>query len=99
LRRALLDTDVVLDVLLTRQPFFEAAARLWRAHEQGLFQGSIAAITPLNVAYVIRRAYDQTTAIAAVDGMLMTFGICPARHGRGGGIRGPGNGPAARAAR
>jgi predicted nucleic acid-binding protein len=74
--RALLDTNVVLDVVLDRQPFVEAAARLWRAHEQGLFEGYIAAITPLNVLYIVRRLRDRETAIIAVDGLLAAFGVC-----------------------
>ncbi len=30
--RVLLDTDVILDVFLKREPFAEAAAELWRAN-------------------------------------------------------------------
>lgn len=76
MRRVLLDTDVVLDVLLDRQPFVEVAARLWRAHEAGHIECSVAAITPLNVAYVIRRLRDRATAATAVDGLLATFPVC-----------------------
>ena len=33
--RVLLDTDVVLDYLLDREPFADAATTIWRAGERG----------------------------------------------------------------
>jgi hypothetical protein len=33
--RILLDTDVILDILLERQPFFEAGNAIWQANFEG----------------------------------------------------------------
>ena len=33
--RVLLDTDVVLDVVLAREPFAQKSAQLFKLHEQG----------------------------------------------------------------
>lgn len=50
--RALLDTDVILDLVLARDPFADDAAALWLAHEEQHFAAYIAAITPINVFYL-----------------------------------------------
>jgi len=47
--RVLLDTNVVLDFLLDRPPFAEAAAYLWQANEEGRIEAHISVITPVNV--------------------------------------------------
>ena len=75
--RVLLDTDVILDVFLKREPFAEAAAELWRANEQGLYEGYVSAITPVNLFYVARRIKDVTVAHAAVTELLAAFHVCP----------------------
>ena len=75
--RVLLDTDVILDVFLKREPFAEAAAELWRANEQGLYEGYVSAITPVNLFYVARKIKDATVAHAAVTELLVAFHVCP----------------------
>ena len=75
--RVLLDTDVILDVFLKREPFAEAAAELWRANEQGLYEGYVSAITPVNLFYVARRIKDVTVAHTAVTELLAAFHVCP----------------------
>lgn len=50
--RVLLDTDVILDLLLDRAPFADAAAALWLAHEREQLNAYIAAITPINLFYI-----------------------------------------------
>lgn len=51
----LLDTNVVLDFLLDRAPFAEAAAQLWEAQRQGRFVAYVSAITPVNIFYIARK--------------------------------------------
>lgn len=50
--RALIDTNVILDVLLDRREFLPASADVWLANEQGLYEGFVSAITPINVYYL-----------------------------------------------
>jgi predicted nucleic acid-binding protein len=75
--RVLLDTDVILDVFLKREPFAEAAAELWRANEQRLYEGYVSAITPVNLFYIARKIKDAAVAHAAVTELLMAFHVCP----------------------
>lgn len=46
--RALLDTNVILDYFLARQPFDTEALAIWRANERGQFAGYISGITAVN---------------------------------------------------
>ena len=75
--RALIDTNVILDVFFERQPFVEAAAALWLANEQGRFDGYISAITAGNVFYIARKIKGREVARNLVEELLMAFQISP----------------------
>jgi predicted nucleic acid-binding protein len=75
--RALIDTNVILDVFFERQPFVEAAAALWLANEQGRFDGYISAIAPVNVFYIARKIKGREVARNLVEELLTAFRICP----------------------
>ncbi len=75
--RALFDTDVVLDLVLDREPFVEAAAALFESHEQGRVDGYISGITLVNVFYVARKIKGSGGARRAVEELLATLNVCP----------------------
>jgi predicted nucleic acid-binding protein len=68
--RVLLDTDVVLDYLLGRQPFAQAAAVIWKAAENKNFEAFISVITPVNVYYIARKLKGDQQARLLVSGLL-----------------------------
>lgn len=74
--RVLLDTDVVLDLLLDREPFSVDAAAIWQAGEDRQVQLYVSAITPINVFYVARKLKGQETAKLLVTSLLMACRIC-----------------------
>ena len=74
--RALLDTDVILDLLLDRAGFAEAAAALWEAGEQARLEGYISALTPVNVYYIARKLKGADTARQAVAELLAAWRVC-----------------------
>ena len=75
--RVLLDTDVVLDVILARQPFAKEAAELFDLSEQGIFDAYVSAITPLNIFYIARKANAVRDLRQAVQALLQKVGVCP----------------------
>ena len=75
--RVLLDTDVVLDLVLAREPFDQAARVLFKWHEQGRIDAYIAAITPVNVFYIVRKLKGVDEARQAVKLLLVSLTICP----------------------
>lgn len=74
--RALLDTNVILDVLLAREPMGKKAAAIWQAHEDTLFTGYICAITPPTVYYVARKQLGKQQALKMTGDLADTFEVC-----------------------
>ncbi len=75
--RVLFDTSIVLDVLLNRPPWVQAARTLWQAHDEGRLTGYITATTLTNIFYIARRHTDLSRAFQAVDLCLQAFEVCP----------------------
>ncbi len=74
--RVLLDTNVVLDVLLNRQPWVADAGAIWAACDQGRLDGFVTASSMTDIFYIARRASSLPTAHAAVQVCLDAFNIC-----------------------
>ncbi len=74
--RVLLDTNILLDVLLDRQPWVVDSSAVWRAHDEGRITGYVTACAINDVFYIARRLVDQKTAHLAVDICLDAFQIC-----------------------
>lgn len=75
--RVLVDTNVVLDVLLNRQPFAEAAARIFALVEESKIEGYLCATTITTVDYLLGQALAPTEARAALQRLLALFEIAP----------------------
>jgi predicted nucleic acid-binding protein len=75
--KVLLDVNVVLDVLLARQPWFADASQVWDAHRNGQITVAVAAFTIPTVFYVVRRQIDLNHAHTAVQICLSTLEIVP----------------------
>jgi predicted nucleic acid-binding protein len=78
--RVLLDSDVVLDFVLEREPFVEAAGELFELIAQGACDGYVSGITPINVFYVMRKATGVDKARQAIGDLLIAFQVCPITH-------------------
>jgi len=76
MNRILLDTNVVLDVLLDRQPFVDDARRIWEASDRGQFDGYIASFSIPTIHYICRRQSSLESANRAVDQCLAAFEVC-----------------------
>lgn len=76
-RRIFLDTNVILDFLLEREPFYYDALKLWAACENGEVEGFVSALTVNNVHYIAQKLKSTTTAMIAVRGLLGLFNVVP----------------------
>ena len=74
--RVLLDTNVVLDVLLKREPWVNDSAAAWRASDEGRIVGHITATTLTDIFYVSRRLAGIEVARKAVRTCLDAFEVC-----------------------
>ena len=75
--RVLIDSDVNLDFILQRQPFFIEAAEIFTQLGNGKFDAYISAVTPINVYYFTRKAKGINGARQAVQDLLIAAKVCP----------------------
>ena len=74
--RVLIDTNVVLDVLLKRDPWAADAAEVWQLCTEGSLTGYLSASSFTDIFYIARRHTDRDRARTAVRLLLDTFAIC-----------------------
>ncbi len=72
----LLDTNVILDVLLQRQPWVREAAEIWQAEDEGRLAGFVPASALTDIYYVARRLTDATRARKSVSVCMAAFELC-----------------------
>jgi len=74
--KILVDTNIFLDILLQRPPFFKDSHRIFKMAENGIIEGFIAPITINNIAYIARKSHlpDQIRTFIVL--MADTFTIC-----------------------
>jgi predicted nucleic acid-binding protein len=75
--KLLLDINVLLDVLLNRQPWSAAASRLLAAIESNQAEASVAAHTLPTIYYVVAQSRDRKVAKAAVTDLLRILEVAP----------------------
>ncbi len=73
--RVLFDTNVVLDVLLDREPFVEPAVQLFAKVENSELVGAICATTITTIHYLISKGLDTRRAIDNVQRLLNLFDV------------------------
>jgi predicted nucleic acid-binding protein len=71
--RIFIDTNVLLDVLAKRAPFYGHAARIWTLAELGKVEALVSAISFNNVYYVVRRSSNCNSAEQALQLMRNVF--------------------------
>jgi predicted nucleic acid-binding protein len=76
-RRVLVDTDVVLDLLLARQPFFPAATRLFVAFQEGRLEGHVSSLAFSNLFYLLRKQVPGPEAIAILRKLRLVAHVLP----------------------
>ena len=69
------DTNILLDVLTKREPFYKNSAVIWSLVEDGIVEGYISAISVNNVFYISKKLSDLEHAQGLVDKILKDFQI------------------------
>ena len=68
-----LDTNVVVDLLGERKPYFDDAAYIVEMHKKGLIHAVVSTLTIVNCAYIIRKAYSEEVMLDKVKKLCNTF--------------------------
>ena len=75
--KVLFDTNVVLDVLLAREPFAHTAARLLSIVDSGRVEGVVCATTVTTIHYIASKAVGRDRAHKHVDALMSIFDVAP----------------------
>lgn len=73
--RILIDTNVLLDYLLTREPFYEEAKKVILTCTEGNTKGCIAAHSISNMFFILRKDYDVKERRDLLTGLCTIFDV------------------------
>lgn len=80
-QRVYVDTDVILDLLLAREPFFAAATRFFLLLQERRVEGFTAPVVFSNLFYILRQGMPAPEAITALRKLRLLVGILPVDEG------------------
>jgi len=75
--KILIDTNIFLDVILTRQPHYEDSAKVWSLVSEKKMTGSISAISINNLHYILLKQRDLKPVGELIDQLLAEFDVVP----------------------
>jgi len=78
--KVLLDTNIIIDHALQRQPFWEASEQILAAIEQKQIEGYISASTFSDLYYIIRRARGRDWALTYLNNLITFCQIATVNH-------------------
>lgn len=77
IRRVLVDCDVVLDLLLGREPYLPATIDLFMLFQEGRIEGTVSSLAFSNLFYVLRKAIPPLDAIMALRKLRVIVRVLP----------------------
>jgi predicted nucleic acid-binding protein len=72
-----LDSDVILDLLLGREPFFSAAADLFLAVQEGRIEGCVSPLIFSNLFYILRQQMPASAAVSTLRKFRLLVRVLP----------------------
>jgi len=75
--RIFIDADVILDLLLAREPFFPGATRLFLLVQEGKIEGFVSPLIFSNLFYVLRKKLSGTAALTALRKLRLITHVLP----------------------
>lgn len=75
--KILVDTNIVLDLLSRREPFFEEAAALFSLADKKKLQLSVSSLTIANTNYILLRQMDSNKAKLVLRKMRLILRVLP----------------------
>ncbi len=75
--KVLIDTNVILDLLLAREPFVNPAAEIFSMAEQSTISAFLCATTITTVDYIINQSLSRSESKKAVHRLMGLFEVAP----------------------
>jgi len=73
--KVFIDTNLILDVLAERRPFYETSARIWELVESRDLKGYLSATSITDIFYILNRQLGPEKAYHFVNKIMMVFDI------------------------
>lgn len=73
--KALIDTNIILDVLCQRERFFENSSMIFKLCEMKKLDGVISALSIPNLVYIMRKELDHDTIKIVLQKLSLIFKI------------------------
>lgn len=77
MKKVFVDTNIVIDLLARRQPFFEEAAELFSLADRKQVELSVSSLTIANTSYVLLKQMDSNKAKAVLRKLRLILKILP----------------------
>ena len=73
--KVFIDTNMVLDVLAQREPFYATSARIWELIEKGELEGYLSAASITDLFYILKKQLGLNKAYDSLDKLLIVFEV------------------------
>lgn len=77
MRQLFLDTNIVIDLLSRRQPFYEEAADIFSLADKNEIEISVSSLTIANTSYVLLKQMDGNSAKAILRKLRLILKVLP----------------------
>ena len=74
MKKVLIDTNIILDIVLQRHPFFEDARQIFAKIDTGEIKGFITASSVTDIYYMSRKSCGREKTIAFIRELVATRG-------------------------
>ena len=73
--KVLIDTNVILDVLCSRNDFLEASSLVWKYCETNRIEGYISAVSVPNIVYILRKELSPERTKQVIEQLFLVFRV------------------------
>ncbi len=77
MKKLFVDTNIVIDLLSRREPFFEEAAELFSLADKKQVELSVSSLTIANTSYVLLRQMDSSKAKLVIRKLRLILNVLP----------------------
>ena len=77
MKKLFVDTNIVIDLLSRREPFYDEAAALFSLADKKVIKLSVSSLTIANTSYVLLRQMNSSMAKAILRKLRLIFDILP----------------------
>jgi len=80
IKKVFIDTDIVLDVALAREPFFSASKRVLAMAENNIIIGNISSNCIANIYYILRKTGGDSNARKFISNLVKYIAVITIDH-------------------